>query len=144
MYKGNWRNGMPDGKGKHIWYLERTNCHVYPSRHVYFGDWVEGKRHGIGKMVYPCGSTYEGRWKGGQRHGKGVFLNPAGALITGLFKTGDLIGGCDVPLHAPTYDCDFGGLVEFLTAKFKLKVENELKEEDDLRETVIRYALILL
>lgn len=89
-------------------------------------------------MVYPCGSTYEGRWKDGQRHGKGVFLNPAGSLITGLFKDGDLVGGSGVPLHAPTYDCDFGGLVEYLTSKFHLSVENEAVEEQKLKETVIR------
>ncbi|ODN04702.1 Radial spoke head 10 B [Orchesella cincta] len=129
VYKGDWLDGVPHGFGKHIWYLERSTSNPFPSRHVYQGAWILGRREGIGKMIYPCGSVYEGRWKNGQRHGKGMFINPAGDILVGLFRAGSILGGSDVPLHAPTYDCDYGGLTEWLTAKFSLNLEDNFDDE---------------
>ncbi|CAL8131621.1 unnamed protein product [Orchesella dallaii] len=129
VYKGDWLDGVPHGFGKHIWYLERSTSNPFPTRHVYQGAWLLGRREGIGKMIYPCGSVYEGRWKNGQRHGKGMFINPAGDILVGLFRAGSILGGSDVPLHAPTYDCDYGGLTEWLIAKFSLNLEDSNDEE---------------
>jgi len=138
VYKGEWMNGFPHGKGKHIWYLERSRSNAFPSRHIYCGDWYEGKRHGIGKMIYPCGSIYEGKWNSGQRHGKGVFLNPAGGVMLGIFRAGAIIGGSEMPLHVPSYEYDFGGLVEWLTVKFNLKIDDETIEEENLTDITTR------
>jgi hypothetical protein len=57
----------------------------------------------------------------------------------GLFKSGSLVGGSDVPLHAPSYEYDFGGLVEWLTAKFDLSPYKETTEEQNLADISIRY-----
>lgn len=158
VYKGEWLDGLPHGHGKHIWYLERSPGNSFPTRHVYQGAWLMGRREGIGKMVYPCGSVYEGRWKNGQRHGKGMFINPAGDMLVGLFRAGSILGGnycqiyyasfleysilkmfihvtgSDVPLHAPTYECDYVGLTEWLTAKFKLPLREDDLEAENLLE----------
>lgn len=134
VYKGQWENGLPHGSGKHIWYLERSKTNSFPTRHVYQGNWESGRREGIGKMIYPCGSVYEGRWKNGQRHGKGMYVNPAGDILVGLFRAGSIVGGSDVPLHAPTYEVDYVGLTEWLTAKYKFPLREDHIEEERLMD----------
>jgi hypothetical protein len=36
---------------------------LYPSGHVYTGDFVKGQREGTGKLTIKEGPTYEGEWK---------------------------------------------------------------------------------
>jgi hypothetical protein len=38
---------------------------------VYYGEYHEAKREGIGIMVYNSGQVYEGHWKNDLRHGQG-------------------------------------------------------------------------
>ena len=38
---------------------------------TYEGEWVQGKRHGAGKLVEADGGSYEGEWKEDLKHGKG-------------------------------------------------------------------------
>ena len=63
---------------------------------VYTGNFIEGKRHGLGKMVYTdknhclefLGETegeYLGQWKDDQRHGQGTMLWPSGIRYEGRF-----------------------------------------------------------
>ena len=41
---------------------------LYPTG-TYEGEYVEGKRHGRGKMSYACGEVYEGEWHEGKPKG---------------------------------------------------------------------------
>ena len=38
---------------------------------VYYGEYVNGKRHGKGIMVYNNGRVYEGDWECDYKHGEG-------------------------------------------------------------------------
>lgn len=37
----------------------------------YYGEIVNGKRHGMGVMLFDDGRVFEGQWKFDQKHGKG-------------------------------------------------------------------------
>ena len=41
--------------------------------HVYTGQWLNGKRDGIGKVIIVGGDCYEGEWKNGLMHGYGCY-----------------------------------------------------------------------
>ena len=78
----------------------------YADGSTYYGDWMNGKRHGLGKIVeyngymyygwwendlrhgpgeanYPDGSTYDGDWKYNKRHGLGKKTWPDGTTFDG-------------------------------------------------------------
>ena len=38
---------------------------TWPEGQIYEGDWVDGKRHGKGKMTYVDGTIEEGCWHEG-------------------------------------------------------------------------------
>jgi hypothetical protein len=67
-YHGGWHDDVPNGRGSH--YDEEGN--------LYEGEWLEGRRGGLGKMAYAgaadCGpgDVYEGQWLNDARHGKGT------------------------------------------------------------------------
>ena len=44
---------------------------------MYYGDFLNSKRHGKGVMVYHNGRVYEGAWENDFKHGKGYerFIN---------------------------------------------------------------------
>lgn len=46
---------------------------------VYFGDFENDKRHGLGIMIYENGRVYEGEWENNLKNGKGFekFSNDA-------------------------------------------------------------------
>ncbi len=63
--------GRAHGKGKM----------TYKNGKVYDGEWRNGNRHGVGKMVYYySGSFYEGDWVDGLKHGKGKMVYYSGAF----------------------------------------------------------------
>lgn len=54
-YDGQFKKGLPDGKGTYTW----------ATGEVYTGNWKEGKRHGIGKYTYLNNgedAVNEGQW----------------------------------------------------------------------------------
>ena len=72
----------------------------YHNGYVYHGDFLNGKRHGKGKMIY-CksgriqllaegeqlsGDVYEGEWAYDQRHGKGKQIYQSGSVYEGYWK----------------------------------------------------------
>ncbi|WP_054027757.1 hypothetical protein [Bacillus sp. FJAT-28004] len=65
VYYGQLKNGKPHGKGTMSWYQSKT----------YSGDWVDGKRSGLGKFVSSSSDgikiTYDGAWKNDQKAGNG-------------------------------------------------------------------------
>lgn len=52
-YKGDWKNGKPNGKG----------VAVYGDCRIYEGYFVDGYRQGQGKMTYPNGKLENGQWE---------------------------------------------------------------------------------
>ena len=42
---------------------------------IYQGSYLNGKKHGFGRLITPLGRIYEGFWKMGKKHGFGVFTS---------------------------------------------------------------------
>lgn len=102
-YDGQWEGDLPNGKGKEIWskpgYLS-----------VYEGEYLAGKKHGLGKyksgdeweyegelsnneltaakglMKYKNGETYEGGFVNGKKHGFGVYKWRDGSVYEGWYS----------------------------------------------------------
>ena len=47
--------------------------HTYSDGGYYEGQWLDGKRHGQGKMHWPSGDCYEGQWLDDKKHGQGKY-----------------------------------------------------------------------
>ena len=52
-YEGDWKNGMPNGKG----------VFTYADGNKYDGDYVDDKRTGKGVFTWSDGNKYDGDWK---------------------------------------------------------------------------------
>ena len=52
----------------------------------YYGDLINGKKEGKGKMIYKKGDYYNGNWKNNLREGKGTFINKKGDKYYGIWK----------------------------------------------------------
>ena len=53
---------------------------------TYLGQFMSGKKEGLGKEVYQNGSYYEGHWRNGVRQGQGRFVSHNGDLFQGEFN----------------------------------------------------------
>ena len=79
VYKGNFRQGMRDGKGKMVW----------QDGAAFDGLWVNDKRH-RGKMIMKTGQIYEGSFKDDKPHddnGK-LLMIPSLLIYKGVFREG--------------------------------------------------------
>ena len=54
----------------------------------YEGNYLNGKKHGQGKMTWIDGSFYQGAWKEGVQDGEGVFTDASGTVSQGKFVNG--------------------------------------------------------
>ena len=92
-YKGRFKNGMKDGKGKIEQEWDNGLKVVYDGDWVrnkkhgkgsyfargkdgkvsYTGDWVEGKKHGYAEVTYADGSKYKGYFKDDEKEGEGTY-----------------------------------------------------------------------
>jgi len=79
---GNWRNGIPNGRGTYIW----SNGSKYE------GNYEDGKKRGQGKYTFNYGkSYYEGSWSNGKPNGKGILVldsEKGSVKISGIWKLG--------------------------------------------------------
>ena len=50
---------------------------------VYKGTFLDGKKHGLGRMTYPNGDCYHGLWEAGKRHGDGTYAYANGDFYSG-------------------------------------------------------------
>jgi hypothetical protein len=64
----------------------------------YEGAYVDGIKHGLGKMVFPNGDTYHGEWKQDKMHGDGSYMYANGDIFSGKFEMGIRVG-------KGTYEC---------------------------------------
>ena len=58
----------------------------------YEGDWVNGKREGVGKFTYADGAVYEGEWKDDRIHGQGRSVFASGNRYEGCWNNGRING----------------------------------------------------
>jgi len=81
-YKGEWKNGLPNGKGiKHIY---KTDSYIE-------GNFVDAFAHGYGKQIFEqtwekTVPYYEGEFKRNQWHGKGEYHYGDGDYYKGMWK----------------------------------------------------------
>jgi hypothetical protein len=81
-YKGEWKNGMPNGKGiKHCY---KTDSYIY-------GNFVDGFSEGYGKQTFEqtwekTQPYYEGEFKRNDYHGKGEYHYGDGDYYKGMWK----------------------------------------------------------
>ena len=54
----------------------------------YDGNWVNGKRHGNGKMFFSDKSVYDGEWENDKQNGDGRLFLPNGDMYQGHWKEG--------------------------------------------------------
>lgn len=78
------------------------------TRH-FAGNFVNGKRHGLGYEIMPSGYRYEGMYKNDEYDGQGTLMSSCSARYDGLFQNGKFHG-----LGKLTYanGCYFEGLFE--------------------------------
>ena len=55
---------------------------------TYVGDWVHNKRHGKGLLFWSDGARYDGEWKDDKRNGRGKMLFKDGATYEGDWVNG--------------------------------------------------------
>ncbi|GHT90584.1 hypothetical protein FACS1894122_01230 [Alphaproteobacteria bacterium] len=79
---------IPHGKG----------MMTYVGIALYEGDFVNGKREGIGRIKYINGDFYEGEFVSGKMHGKGMM-----AYGNGDFYVGDWVNGNEEGIGAMRY-----------------------------------------
>ncbi|XP_038070826.1 MORN repeat-containing protein 4-like [Patiria miniata] len=95
--------------------MTNQGVYKYPDGDEYKGEWLEGKRHGVGQliladksvyignfdqglcsgmgvMVFPDGTKYEGEFQQGRFDGVGVFTRSDGMMFEGQFKQGKVSG----------------------------------------------------
>ena len=77
-YKGNYKKGLPDGKGK---YFSSDGSLIYD------GEWKEGKYDGFGTLYSDKAVIYKGEWSDGKYDGKGI-LYVNGEAHTGKWSKG--------------------------------------------------------
>lgn len=54
----------------------------------YRGDYANGKKHGIGRIVYPNGDRYHGMWYQDMKHGEGTYVYANGDIYSGQWNSG--------------------------------------------------------
>ncbi len=81
-YKGEWKNGMPNGKG---------TKHSYKDDSYIYGNFVDGYTEGCGKQTFEqtwetTQPYYEGEFKRNHFHGKGEYHYGDGDYYKGMWK----------------------------------------------------------
>ncbi|OAE25740.1 hypothetical protein AXG93_4368s2000 [Marchantia polymorpha subsp. ruderalis] len=69
-YDGYFEKGKRSGLGKQIYRHWESEKEVY---HVYYGEWANDKRNGVGTLTLVNGNVYQGHWIDDLKHGLGVF-----------------------------------------------------------------------
>ncbi|MEY8848030.1 hypothetical protein AB9K26_04405 [Psychroserpens sp. XS_ASV72] len=59
---------------------------------TYFGEWQNGRQHGIGEAVFNGNESYHGEWQDGKRHGMGVYSWSQNKYYFGEWKNGTIHG----------------------------------------------------
>ena len=79
-FKGQYSDDSRNGQGTEI-----------SDEGTYSGNFKNGLRNGIGKMIYKNGNIYEGDWNKGLKEGKGKLTNKNGTVKVGNFTADELL-----------------------------------------------------
>jgi len=74
LYYGEWKNDNFHGLGYFEWFQHGLK---------YFGEYVDGLRHGYGMLVWKNNDRYEGHFENDMKHGSGVFNWSNGDIYSG-------------------------------------------------------------
>ena len=86
-YEGEFKDGLREGTGLYTYFKEEGQPNTYE------GEWLQNKKHGIGKMIFVGFGEYFGRFENGKRHGEGVFkYYKSGNIYSGSWKYGEKNG----------------------------------------------------
>ncbi|XP_069835001.1 MORN repeat-containing protein 4 [Dendropsophus ebraccatus] len=87
---------------------------TYSTGEEYYGEWREGRRHGIGQLLFADGAMYVGQFENGLFSGCGVLTFPDGSRYEGEFLQGKFQGaGVFTRFDKMKYEGEFkGGRVE--------------------------------
>jgi hypothetical protein len=71
----------------------------------YFGEFKDGKKHGVGVKTWPDGCVYEGEWQEGKMHGVGTETDAEGNKYDGKWQEGEMHGeGTETRLDGSKYE----------------------------------------
>ena len=62
-----------------------------PDGMKYFGDFVDGKKEGYGRLYSTNGTYYSGEWKNGMADGEGKVIDKSGKTVVGRFSQNVLV-----------------------------------------------------
>lgn len=89
-YKGEWKNGLPNGKGIKEYFKTATSAHS-----IIECNFVDGKYNGYGKHIYDITEEdeiyspyYEGEFKNSKYHGSGTYYYGDGTYHKGEYHNG--------------------------------------------------------
>ena len=82
VYEGQFKLGIPHGRGKTKWKSGAT----------FEGTYKAGKKHGLGEEVHSDGSRYRGEYVHGEKEGRGEYRFINGDTYIGDFKKGVIDG----------------------------------------------------
>lgn len=101
VYKGQWRNGAPEGIGEKqysngdsfvgLWSngkREGRGSYLYNEGHIFEGMYVNDKANGYGILTTLQGDRYSGWWRDGLKEGTGVEILHQGQMLVGTWKRG--------------------------------------------------------
>ena len=102
-------------------YREET----YANGEHYAGEFVNGKRHGIGRMEYANGDVYEGCYDMGKRHGQGIMIYAAGSRYEGNWENSIKSGqGRFIQSNGEVYEGNFANGTFDGTGSYQFKNGN--------------------
>ncbi|CCI40849.1 unnamed protein product [Albugo candida] len=82
-------NLLKQGNGKYIWQNPSSDEDNRGKEFAsYDGNYLDGVKQGIGKMIFPNGDIYHGEWKDDKMHGEGAFMYANGDIYSGEFEQG--------------------------------------------------------
>ena len=91
VYSGEWLRDQPHGLGEHIWGDSGSHSVKKETCNIYRGNFVQGRREGLGTFFYMNGSQYTGEWVEDMKQGEGLFLYADGRIFGGLFHQNRMI-----------------------------------------------------
>jgi hypothetical protein len=84
IYNGNLQLDKFHGKGKYISHTKQS---------IFDGEWLDGIKHGSGKIIDICGRVHSGYWNNGKKDGRFDVLMQSGRIEHQTYKNGTKLTG---------------------------------------------------
>jgi len=86
VYEGEFQDKVKHGKGKYTFAAKEDEADEEAVQAVYEGEYINGRRAGLGTMTYPDGSRYRGQWADSKRNGTGSITYSNGDIYSGSWS----------------------------------------------------------